>query len=218
MKSDAPLQAAESKRPSCCPVCGTPYPGQKDELGCPVCMLRRVLEPGAEEEPSSAGGATSRPDDSRFDHYELAPRRGRRFQRTGPRRHGRHLPGHRHRLGSHRGAQSHRRSHRWPLGRAGAVVPIARHRADALLSRALRTKPVVPRLDFSVLPERPDAFQIAERPMEQTRKSMARPAEYFDDIGSDRHPSTSKALACGGHRAKTAALPLCARFPGFGNR
>ena len=72
MKSDAPLQAAESKRSSCCPVCGTPYSGQKDELGCPVCMLRRVLEPGAEEEPSSAGGATARPDDSRFDHYELA--------------------------------------------------------------------------------------------------------------------------------------------------
>ena len=84
MKSDAPLQAAESERPHCCPVCGTPYPGQNDELGCPVCMLRRVLEPGAEgEKPGLPGYAPSRPDEGRFDHYEIARRDDSAFDELG---------------------------------------------------------------------------------------------------------------------------------------
>jgi len=61
MKSDAPLPPAEDKRPRCCPACGTPYPEQKDEMGCPVCLLRRVLEPRAEEEAGLPGYGPSRP-------------------------------------------------------------------------------------------------------------------------------------------------------------
>jgi hypothetical protein len=83
MKSDAPLQAAESERPRCCPACGTPYPGQRDELGCPVCMLRRVLEPAAEEDPGLPGYGPSCPDEGRFDHYEIARRDDGGFDELG---------------------------------------------------------------------------------------------------------------------------------------
>src|ERR1700738_4860094 len=84
MKSNAPPpQAAESERPRCCPACGTPYPEQNDELGCPVCMLRRVLEPGAEGEPGLSGYGPSRPDEGRFDHYEIARRDDGAFEELG---------------------------------------------------------------------------------------------------------------------------------------
>jgi serine/threonine protein kinase/tetratricopeptide (TPR) repeat protein len=83
MKSDARPQAAEGERPRCCPACGTPYPEQNDELGCPVCMLRRVLEPGAEEEPGLPGYGPSRPDDGRCDHYEIARRDDGAFDELG---------------------------------------------------------------------------------------------------------------------------------------
>ena len=83
MKSDAPLQAAEGERPRCCPVCGTPYSGENDELGCPVCLFRRVLEPGSEGDPGLAGYGPSRPDDGRFDHYEIARRDDGTFDELG---------------------------------------------------------------------------------------------------------------------------------------
>src|SRR5271166_839773 len=83
MKSDTPFQATEGERLRCCPACGTPYPEQNDELGCPVCMLRRVLEPGAEEDPGLPGYGPSRPDEGRFDHYELARRDDGGFDELG---------------------------------------------------------------------------------------------------------------------------------------
>ena len=72
MKYDVPLQAAEDDRPRCCVVCGTPYADGNDELGCPVCLFRRVLEPESEGDPGIWGDGPSRPDDGRFDHYEIA--------------------------------------------------------------------------------------------------------------------------------------------------
>ena len=83
MKSDVPLQAAKGERPRCCPACGTPYPKQNDELGCPVCMLRRVLEPGSEEDPGLTGYGPSRPDEGRYDHYEIARRDDGAFDELG---------------------------------------------------------------------------------------------------------------------------------------
>src|ERR1700738_2445844 len=72
MKYDVPLQAAEDDRPRCCVVCGTPYADGNDELGCPVCLIRRVLEPASEGHPGIWGDGPSRPDDGHFDHYEIA--------------------------------------------------------------------------------------------------------------------------------------------------
>jgi hypothetical protein len=83
MKSDAPLQAAGDDRPRSCPACGTPYPEQSDELGCPVCLLRRVLEPGSEGEPGLPGYGPSRPDEGRFDHYEIMRRNDGAFDELG---------------------------------------------------------------------------------------------------------------------------------------
>jgi hypothetical protein len=68
MKSDAPLQATKNERPRCCVACGTPYAGGNDELGCPVCLFRRVLEPESEGDPGIWGDGPSRPDDGHFDH------------------------------------------------------------------------------------------------------------------------------------------------------
>jgi hypothetical protein len=83
MKSDAPLQAAARERPRCCSACGTPYPEQNDELGCPVCMLRRVLKPAAEEDLGLPGYGPSRPDEGRFDHYEITRRDDGDFNELG---------------------------------------------------------------------------------------------------------------------------------------
>src|SRR3984893_17068876 len=46
-------------------------------------MLRRVLEPGAEEEPGLPGYGPSRPDEGRFDHYEIARRDDGAFDELG---------------------------------------------------------------------------------------------------------------------------------------
>jgi serine/threonine protein kinase len=83
MKSDAPLQAAKDERPRCCVACGTPYAGGNDDLGCPVCLFRRVLEPESEEHPGIWGDGPSRPDDGRFDHYEVARCNGGAFVELG---------------------------------------------------------------------------------------------------------------------------------------
>jgi serine/threonine protein kinase len=83
MKSDAPLKAGAGERPRCCSACGTPYPEQNDELGCPVCMLRRVLEPAAEEDLGLPGYGPSRPDEGRFDHYEIVRRDDGAFDELG---------------------------------------------------------------------------------------------------------------------------------------
>jgi serine/threonine protein kinase len=72
MEPDAPAEPAKAERPRRCPTCGTPYSGADDNVGCPVCLFRRALEPGSEGEPGSADGGALRPDDGRFDHYELA--------------------------------------------------------------------------------------------------------------------------------------------------
>src|ERR1700736_5038845 len=83
MESDAPLQSAESEKPRCCPTCGTPYSGANDSAGCPVCLLRRVLEPELETEQDSGGGGPSSPDDGRFDHYEIVRRDDGCFDQLG---------------------------------------------------------------------------------------------------------------------------------------
>src|ERR1700730_3102986 len=46
-------------------------------------MLRRVLEPGAEEDPGLPGYGPSRPDEGRFDHYEIARRDDGSFDELG---------------------------------------------------------------------------------------------------------------------------------------
>jgi hypothetical protein len=74
MEADAPLQSAGSESPRCCPTCGTPYSGGSDSVGCPVCLLRRILEPEPEPEQDSACGGLSPPDDGCFDHYEIVRR------------------------------------------------------------------------------------------------------------------------------------------------
>ena len=74
MEPDASPEAAEAERPRRCPTCGTPYPDGDNGLGCPVCLFRRAFDPGSEEDRGSTGGGPSRPDDGRFDHYELAQR------------------------------------------------------------------------------------------------------------------------------------------------
>src|SRR5215471_14823209 len=83
MKSDTPSQAAEGERPRCCPACGTPYVDGKNELGCPVCQFRRILEPGSEEEPGLTGYGSSRPDEGRFDHYEIVRQGNDAFDELG---------------------------------------------------------------------------------------------------------------------------------------
>jgi uncharacterized Zn finger protein (UPF0148 family) len=83
MKSSAPSQNTEGERPRCCPVCGTPYSEQNDELGCPVCMLQRVLELEAEEDLGLPGDSPSRLDEGHFDHYELARRADDSFDELG---------------------------------------------------------------------------------------------------------------------------------------
>lgn len=76
MKPDAPFEAAEGQRPRPCPVCGVPYAAPENEAGCPVCLLRRALQPQAalQGDPAEAG---------RFDHYELVRREGGAFDELG---------------------------------------------------------------------------------------------------------------------------------------
>jgi serine/threonine protein kinase/tetratricopeptide (TPR) repeat protein len=83
MKSDASSQTAEGERPRCCPACGTPYADRNDELGCPVCLFRRVLELGSEDDPGLPGYGPSQPDDGRFDHYAIVRRDDGAFDELG---------------------------------------------------------------------------------------------------------------------------------------
>jgi serine/threonine protein kinase/tetratricopeptide (TPR) repeat protein len=83
MKSDALFQAAEDEAPRRCPACGTPYVDGNGALGCPVCLFRRVLEPGSEGDPGLPGDGRSLPDVGRFDHYEIARRDDGAFDELG---------------------------------------------------------------------------------------------------------------------------------------
>ena len=66
MGPEATLQSAESERLRRCPTCGVPYAIQEDEEGCPVCLLRRAMQPEAT--------VLDLRDDGRFDHYEIVRR------------------------------------------------------------------------------------------------------------------------------------------------
>ena len=73
MKSELPLSAAEGEKPRCCVACSTPYADGNDELGCPVCLFRRVLEPESEEDPGVWGYGPLRADDGCCEISSNAP-------------------------------------------------------------------------------------------------------------------------------------------------
>ncbi|MBV8224695.1 MAG: protein kinase, partial [Verrucomicrobia bacterium] len=75
MGPEAALQSTESERPHPCPVCGVPYATQEDDEGCPVCLLRRAMQPEATVQDL--------PDVGRFDHYEIVRRGDGRFDELG---------------------------------------------------------------------------------------------------------------------------------------
>jgi serine/threonine protein kinase/tetratricopeptide (TPR) repeat protein len=75
MGPEATLQSAESERPHRCPACGVPYTTQEDDEGCPVCLLRRAMQPEAT--------AQNLPDEGRFDHYEIVRRADGHFDELG---------------------------------------------------------------------------------------------------------------------------------------
>src|SRR5215471_388349 len=66
MGPEAILQSAESEQAQRCPDCGVPYTIQEDDEGCPVCLLRRAMQPEATVQDL--------PDEGRFDHYEIVRR------------------------------------------------------------------------------------------------------------------------------------------------
>src|SRR5271166_5426759 len=66
MGPEAILQSAESERSHRCPDCGVPYTTQEDDEGCPVCLLRRAMQPEATVQDLL--------DEGRFDHYEIVRR------------------------------------------------------------------------------------------------------------------------------------------------
>src|SRR5271165_1087491 len=66
MRPEATLQCAKSERPHRCPDCGVPYTTQEDDEGCPVCLLRRAMQPEATVQDLL--------DEGRFDHYEIVRR------------------------------------------------------------------------------------------------------------------------------------------------
>src|SRR6516162_9695275 len=66
MGPEAILQSAESEQPQRCPDCGVPYTIQEDDEGCPVCLLRRAMQPEATVQDL--------PDEDRFDHYQIVRR------------------------------------------------------------------------------------------------------------------------------------------------
>jgi hypothetical protein len=76
MKSDAPLEAVGGGRPRRCPACGVPYAAQEDDAGCPLCLLRRAMQPEATLEDDLA-------DDGRFDQYEMIRREDGTFEELG---------------------------------------------------------------------------------------------------------------------------------------
>ena len=66
MGAEATLQSAENERLHRCPACGVPCTTQEDDEGCPVCLLRRAMQPEATVQDL--------PDEGRFDHYEIVRR------------------------------------------------------------------------------------------------------------------------------------------------
>src|SRR5260221_9197556 len=76
MKSNASLKAVEGDEAPRCPVCGTPYPKDKDDEGCPVCLLRQAMQEEATLQDDTG-------DEGRFDHYELARRADGSFEELG---------------------------------------------------------------------------------------------------------------------------------------
>ena len=76
MNPDGPLEAVEGERPRRCPACGVPYPAQEDDAGCPVCLLRRAMQPEATVEDDLAN-------DGRFDQYEMMRREDGAFEELG---------------------------------------------------------------------------------------------------------------------------------------
>jgi serine/threonine protein kinase len=83
MEPEAPLQSAENKKPRCCPTCDTPYSGEIDSVGCPVCLLRRVLGSELELDEDAADETLSTPDEGCFDHYEIVRRADGCFDQLG---------------------------------------------------------------------------------------------------------------------------------------
>jgi serine/threonine protein kinase/tetratricopeptide (TPR) repeat protein len=75
MGPEAALQKTESERPHPCPACGVPYATHEDDEGCPVCLLRRAMQPEARVQDL--------PDEGRFDHYEIVRRDDGRFDELG---------------------------------------------------------------------------------------------------------------------------------------
>jgi tRNA A-37 threonylcarbamoyl transferase component Bud32 len=67
MQANARHAVAEGEQPHRCPSCGTPYAAQENDAGCPVCLLRQAMQPGATVEDYLS-------EDGRFDHYELIRR------------------------------------------------------------------------------------------------------------------------------------------------
>ena len=66
MGPQAALQITESERAHRCTACGVPYATQEDDEGCPVCLLRRAMQPAATVQDQF--------DEGRFDHYEIVRR------------------------------------------------------------------------------------------------------------------------------------------------
>ena len=75
MGPEAILQCAKSERPHRCPDCGVPYTTQEDDEGCPVCLLRRAMQPEATVQDLL--------DEGRFDHYEIVRRNDGCFDELG---------------------------------------------------------------------------------------------------------------------------------------
>jgi serine/threonine protein kinase len=75
MEPETTLQSAENERSHPCPACGVPYAAQEDDEGCPVCLLRRAMQPEATVQDLR--------DDGCFDHYEIVRRADRCFDELG---------------------------------------------------------------------------------------------------------------------------------------
>jgi predicted ATPase len=76
MRPDASLEAAAGERPPRCPVCGVPYAILAEDEGCPVCLLRRAMEPKATVEDDLANEGC-------FDHYKIVRRDDGCFDQLG---------------------------------------------------------------------------------------------------------------------------------------
>ena len=77
-----------------CPVCGTRFSATMENESCPVCMLRKAVAGGVESiTPFSEDTVRTTPEQaaSRFEHYEIVLRRGRKTSRARSRCDGCHL-------------------------------------------------------------------------------------------------------------------------------